>query len=50
MGPIRASSAIAGYAAPAILTPLAIPLLSLNLGEKDLAAASTSTLLAGRTT
>ncbi|MFL5863525.1 MAG: MMPL family transporter, partial [Solirubrobacteraceae bacterium] len=34
---------IAGIAALAILVPLAIPLLSLNLGQKDVAALSTST-------
>ncbi len=34
---------IAGVAALAILIPLAIPLLSLNLGQKDVAALSTST-------
>ena len=34
---------IAGLAALAILIPLAIPLLSLNLGQQDIAAFSTST-------
>ncbi len=34
---------IAGIAAVAILVPLAIPLLSLTLGQKDVAALSTST-------
>jgi RND superfamily putative drug exporter len=34
---------IAGLAALAILVPLAIPLLSLNLGQKDVAALPTST-------
>jgi putative drug exporter of the RND superfamily len=34
---------VAGLAALAILLPLAIPLLSLNLGQKDVAALSTST-------
>jgi putative drug exporter of the RND superfamily len=34
---------IAGLAALVILVPLAIPLLSLNLGQKDVAALSTST-------
>ena len=34
---------LAGLAALAILIPLAIPLLSLNLGQKDVAALSTST-------
>jgi putative drug exporter of the RND superfamily len=34
---------IAGLAALVILIPLAIPLLSLNLGQKDVAALSTST-------
>jgi putative drug exporter of the RND superfamily len=34
---------VAGVAALAILIPLAIPLLSLNLGQKDVAALSTST-------
>ncbi len=34
---------VAGVAALAILLPLAIPLLSLNLGQKDVAALSTST-------
>ncbi len=34
---------IAGLAAVAILVPLAVPLLSLNLGQKDVAALSTST-------
>ncbi len=35
--------AVAGIAALAILIPLAIPLLSLNLGQKDVAALSSST-------
>ena len=35
--------AVAGVTALAILIPLAIPLLSLNLGQKDVAALSTST-------
>jgi putative drug exporter of the RND superfamily len=35
--------AIAALAALAILIPLAVPLLSLNLGQKDVAALSTST-------
>src|SRR5206468_1592588 len=34
---------IAGLAALVILIPLAVPLLSLNLGQKDVAALSTST-------
>jgi putative drug exporter of the RND superfamily len=34
---------IAGLAALAILIPLAVPLLSLNLGQKDVAALSTTT-------
>ncbi len=34
---------VAGLAAPAILLPLTIPLLSLNLGQQDVGALSTST-------
>ncbi len=40
---IASRPVIAGVAALAILIPLAIPLLSLNLGQKDVAALSTST-------
>ena len=40
---IASRPVIAGAAALAILIPLAIPLLSLNLGQKDVAALSTST-------
>jgi RND superfamily putative drug exporter len=40
---IAAHPVIAGVAALAILLPLAIPLLSMNLGQQDVAALSTST-------
>ena len=40
---IAAHPAIAGVAALAILIPLTIPLLSMNLGQQDVAALSTST-------
>jgi RND superfamily putative drug exporter len=40
---VAARPLIAGLAALVILIPLAIPLLSLNLGQKDVAALSTST-------
>ncbi|HWE09815.1 MAG TPA: MMPL family transporter [Solirubrobacteraceae bacterium] len=40
---IAKQPAIAGLAALAILIPLTIPLLSLNLGQQDVAALSTST-------
>ena len=47
VGPVGARVArhpiVAGLAALAILIPLAIPLLSLNLGQKDVAALPTST-------
>ena len=44
VGPAVASHpVVAGLAALAILIPLAIPLLSLNLGQKDVAALSKST-------
>ena len=42
-GEIAKQPLIAGLAALAILIPLAIPLLSLNLGQQDTAALSTST-------
>jgi len=40
---IASRPVIAGLAALTILIPLAVPLLSLNLGQKDVAALSTST-------
>ena len=40
---IASRPVIAGLAALVILIPLAVPLLSLNLGQKDVAALSTST-------
>jgi putative drug exporter of the RND superfamily len=40
---VASQPVIAGLAALAILIPLAVPLLSLNLGQKDVAALSTST-------
>ena len=42
-GGIARRPALAGLAALAILIPLAVPLLSLNLGQKDVAALPTST-------
>jgi putative drug exporter of the RND superfamily len=42
-GGIARRPALAGLAALAILIPLAVPLLSLNLGQKDVGALSTST-------
>ncbi len=42
-GDIGKRPIVAGFAALAILIPLAIPLLSLNLGQQDTAALSTST-------
>jgi RND superfamily putative drug exporter len=42
-GDIAKRPVVAGLAALAILIPLAVPLLSLNLGQQDVAAFSTST-------
>ena len=42
-GEVARHPVIAMFAALAILIPLAVPLLSLNLGQKDVAALSTST-------